>query len=128
MVDLNVNINRKLFELFTFQYDIGNPFYLKLVHKTSAIDFAIDNALISVGYSGTTPIASLESIYMKLYSTFNNYYLSTNDLVKSLGQFSSSPAELKTITAGTGINLNNDASTFTIKSDLLNNVGTSDVV
>ena len=129
LVDLNTNINRKLFELFSFQFDISNPFYLKLVHNTSAIDMTIDAALISVGFSGTTPIASLESIWMTLYTNFNNYYLTTNDLVKDQGQFASTPADLKILTQGTAIAFSNDANTFTIAANLTNNAGTgSDIL
>ena len=39
LLDLNDNINRKLFELFNFTYDIANPFSLKLIHNDSALEY-----------------------------------------------------------------------------------------
>ena len=69
LLDLNDNTNRKLIELFSFTYEIANPFSLKLIHNDSALEYNIDDALVSVGYAGTIPIVSLESRFMKLYTT-----------------------------------------------------------
>ena len=66
---------------------------------------------------------------MTLYTNFNNYYLTTNDLVKDQGQFASTPGDLKILTQGTGIAFSNDANTFTIAANLTNNAGTgSDIL
>ena len=84
LLDLNFNINRKLFESFSFQYAIGNPFNLKLIHNNTAVESTIDNALLSVGYSGTVPILlSLESVFMKLYTNSNASYFAI-DMIQGL--------------------------------------------
>ena len=83
LIDLNDNINRKLFEIYSFHYSVSNVFHLKLVHNDNALELNINDALISVGFSGTTPITTLESRYMKLYTNSNNMYLNTHDLVKT---------------------------------------------
>ena len=58
LIDLNDNINRKLFEIYSFHYSVGNVFHLKLVHNDNALELNINDALISVGFSGTTPITT----------------------------------------------------------------------
>ena len=50
LVDLNDNISRKLFELYSIQYSVGNNFNIKFVHNDNAIESNIDDALISVGF------------------------------------------------------------------------------
>ena len=93
LVDLNENINRKLFELYSIQYSVGNNFHLKFVHNDNALEYTFDDALISVGYSGTIPVTTLESRYFKLYTQYeHNQYLLTNDLVKSTGIFAQQPS------------------------------------
>lgn len=67
LIDLNSNTNRKLFELFSFNHAVDNPFQLKLIQNNSSNEFTIDQALLSVGYIGIIPIESLENIFMKLY-------------------------------------------------------------
>ena len=117
LFDLTDNINRKVFESFTIGYDTTNPFSLKFTHNSTAIEYTVDNALISVGFSGTTPISTLESQFMKLYVTTSSLsYLTTNDIVKDIGQYSVSPAEIKkkTFVGSNGIVLRNDAKHFTI--------------
>ena len=53
---------------------------------------------------------------MKLYTTgAGNDYIAAHDLVKDTGDLSSAtPAVLKTLVGGTGIDLSNDANNFTI--------------
>jgi len=67
-LDTGNNTNLKLFETFTFSYASDNVFQLKLTHNTSATEFTINNALLSVGFSGVVPIVSLESVFMKHYT------------------------------------------------------------
>jgi len=67
LVDLNDNINRKLFELFTFTFSSDNSHTLKLIQNNSANEFTLDQALLSVGYIGTIPLLNLEAQFMKLY-------------------------------------------------------------
>ena len=118
LFDLTDNINRRIFESFTIGYDTTNPFNLKFTHNSTAIEYTIDNALISVGFSGTTPISTLESQYMKLYiTTSSSSYLTTNDIVKDIGQYSVSPAEIKSFVGTNGIVLSNDTNNFTISID-----------
>ena len=115
LFDLTNNINRKVFESFTIGYDASNPFNLKFTHNSTAIEYTVDNALMSVGFSGTTPISTLESQYMKLYViTSSTSYLTTNDIVKDVGELSVSPAEIKSFVGANGIVLSNDANNFTI--------------
>ena len=83
LLDLNFNINRRLFELFSFQYALGNPFNLKLIHNNTAVENTIDGALLSVGYSGTIPILSLENVFMKLYTNANAGHF-TIDMIQGL--------------------------------------------
>ena len=115
LFDLSDNINRKVFESFSIGYDASNPFSLKFTHNSTAIEYTVDNALISVGFSGATPISTLESQYMKLYViTSSLSYLATNDIVKDVGEHSISPAEIKSFVGTNGIVLSNDANNFTI--------------
>ena len=115
LFDLTDNINRKVFESFSIGYDASNPFNLKFTHNSTAIEYTVDNALMSVGFSGTTPISTLESQYMKLYViTSSTSYLTTNDIVKDVGELSVSPAEIKSFVGANGIVLSNDANNFTI--------------
>ena len=71
LVDLNDNINRKLFELYSIQYSVGNTFHLKFVHNDNALEYTFDDALISVGYSGPTPVSTLESRYLNYTHNIN---------------------------------------------------------
>ena len=82
LMDLYPNINRRLFETYTVGYNVLNPFFLKFTHNITAIESNIDDAFISVGYSGTTPITTLEEVFITSYNTFDNRYILTNDLVK----------------------------------------------
>ena len=68
LLDIGNNTNLKLFETFTFSYASDNVWQLKLTHNTSATEFTINDALLSVGFSGVVPIVSLESVFMKHYS------------------------------------------------------------
>ena len=104
--------------MFSFTYDIANPFNVKLIHNDSALEYNINDALIAVGFSGTIPIVSLESRFMTIYTTgAGNDYITAHDLVKDTGDLSSTaPAVLKTLVGGTGIALSNDANNFTIST------------
>ena len=107
--------------MFSIGYDATNPFRLKFTHNSTAIGYTVDNALISVGFSGTTSISTLESQYMKSYVTTSSLsYLTTNDIVKDVGQHPVSPAENKTFVGANGIVLSNDANDFTISINASN--------
>jgi len=67
LVDLNTHFSRRLFEMFSFSASNLYPFQLKLTNNNSAATFSINEALVSVGYSGSTPINSLSQIFMQLY-------------------------------------------------------------
>ena len=43
------------------------PFRLKLTNNSTSTTASINDALVAVGYAGTTPIASLSQVYMQLY-------------------------------------------------------------
>jgi hypothetical protein len=66
LVDLNTNFNRRLFELYSFSASNLFPFQLKLTNSTSTTA-SINDALVAVGYAGTTPIASLSQVFMQIY-------------------------------------------------------------
>ena len=61
------NSNRRLFEMFSFGFAADNPHNMKLVQNNSATEWTLERALLSVGYPGAIPVASLEQVYMKLY-------------------------------------------------------------
>jgi hypothetical protein len=68
IVDLNTVFNRRLFELYSFSNSNLYPFQLKLTsNNNNATTASINEALVSVGYAGTTPISSLSNVYMQLY-------------------------------------------------------------
>ena len=67
LMDLNPIYNKKMFELYSFSASNLYPFQLKLTHDNNATTVSINDALIAVGYAGTTPIASLGQVYMQLY-------------------------------------------------------------
>ena len=126
LVDLNSHINRQLFEIYSFHFSVTNQFNLKLVHNDNALELNINDALLSVGYSGTIPISTLESVFMKMYTNSNQAYLLSHDIVKHTGNFGVEPAELKSLVAGSGIVLSNDANNLTITANItsLSNVYT----
>ncbi len=126
LLDNGFSINHKLFELFTIQYDINNKFNLKFVHINTSLEYDIDQALLSVGYSpplGTVPITNLEDVFMTIYTEFDSRIILPNDVVKDTGIFGVRPAEIKTLTQGKAILFSNDADTFTINADLTNKDG-----
>ena len=67
LMDLNTNFNRRLLEMYSFTGSNLYPFQLKLTVNNSAATFSINEALVSVGYSGTVPISSLSQVFMQLY-------------------------------------------------------------
>jgi hypothetical protein len=67
LYDKKPNSNRRLFEMFSFGFAADNPHNLKLTQNNSATEWTLDQALLSVGYPGAIPVASLEQVYMKLY-------------------------------------------------------------
>ena len=92
LVDLNDNINRKPFELYSIQYSVGNTFHLKFISNDNALEYTFDDASLSVGYSGTIPVSALESRYFELYTQYqHNQYVLANDLVKATGVFAQQP-------------------------------------
>ena len=95
LVDLNSHINRQLFEMYSFHFSVTNQFNLKLVHNDNALELNINDALLSVGYSGTIPISTLESVFMKMYTNSNQAYLLSHDIVKHTGNVGVEPAEVK---------------------------------
>ena len=58
LMDLNPVFIKRLFELFSFSLSNLFPFQLKLTNNNSSATFSINDALVSVGCSGTTPITS----------------------------------------------------------------------
>ena len=67
LYDKKPNSNKRLFEMFSFGFATDNPHSLKLVQNNSATEWTLDQALLSVGYPGAVPVASLEQVYMKMY-------------------------------------------------------------
>ena len=67
LVDLNTNFNRRLFELYSFSASNLFPFQLKLTNNSTSNTASINDALVAVGYAGTTPIASCSQVFMQLY-------------------------------------------------------------
>ena len=63
---------------------------------------------------------------MKMYTNSNQAYLLSHDIVKHTGNFGVEPAELKSLVAGSGIVLSNDANNLTITANItsLSNVYT----
>ena len=100
LMDLNPVFNKRLFELFSFSLSNLFPFQLKLTNNNSSATFSINDALVSVGYSGTTPITSLSQIYMQLYtqsgSNISVYSKSEIDQL-ILGLIDNAPSNLDTL-------------------------------
>ena len=85
----------------------------------SNIDHTLDQALAGIGYSNMIPVSSLAQINAAQFTTDSILaYLATSQLVQDQGTFATSPAHLKSIVAGTGLELVSDASSVT-----LNNTG-----
>ena len=95
-------------------------FLLKFVNNETAQEMNVNDALIAVGFSGSTPIPSLESRFMATYNTFDASYILAHDIIKDQGEFGKRAAEIKTFIAGNGIVLSNDADNFTISANLTN--------
>lgn len=61
-VELNSQINRQLFEIYSFHFSVTNQFNLKFVHNDNAFELNINDPLLSVGYSGAIQISTLERV------------------------------------------------------------------
>ena len=75
LVDLNSHINMQLFEIYYFHLSVTNQFNLKLVHNDTALELNINDALLSVGYSGTNTNQYIRKCVMKMYTHSNPSYL-----------------------------------------------------
>ena len=78
--------------------------------------------MLSVGFSGTTLVSTLESRYFKLYTQYqHNQYLLATYLIKATGVFAQQPSELKAIVGGSVTTLSKDSNNFTISSGFIRN-------
>ena len=113
ILDVDALHNRKLVETYAIHHDSTNPFELKFT--SSNIDMNLDQALNGVGFSNLTPVTSLAAINAALYvASATDQYLATSTFVKSQGSFGVSPAELKTLEAGTGMTMDQTSDTVTL--------------
>jgi hypothetical protein len=100
LIDLNPVFNKRLFELYSFSLSNLFPFQLKLTNNNSSLTSSINDALVSIGYAGTTPITSLSQIYMQLYtqsgSNISVYSKSEIDAL-ILGLIDNAPSNLDTL-------------------------------
>ena len=67
LIDLDYSNNRKLFENYSFQYSDENEFNLRLINNNTASELTINEALISIGYTGLT-LTYLQQIYIYMYT------------------------------------------------------------
>jgi hypothetical protein len=58
--------------MFSFGFATDNPHNMKLVQNSSATEWTLEQALLSVGYAGSFPVVSLEQVYMKLYVKYGS--------------------------------------------------------
>ena len=113
MLDVDTLHNRKLLETYAIHYD--STFAYNLKFTSSNMDFSLDNALDGVGYSNLTPVASLASMFAALYEVAaNQNYLTSSNLVSSLGTFEVAPAQLKTFIGGNGCTIAETADSMTL--------------
>jgi hypothetical protein len=100
LMDLNPVFNKRLFELYAFSLSNLFPFQLKLTNNNTSITASINEALVSVGYAGSTPITSLSQIYMQLYtqsgSNISVYSKAEVDAL-ILGLIDNAPSNLDTL-------------------------------
>ena len=117
LLDVNTLWGRRLVEIYAITFDQTNMFGMKFT--SSNIDHTLDQALAGIGYSNMTPVSSLAAINAAQFATDSILaYLATGQLVQDPGTFATAPAQLKTIVAGTGLELVTDTSSVT-----LNNTG-----
>ena len=88
------------------------------MHINTALESTLDNTYLSVGYAGTIPVPTLETVFMTAYTNNPVSYINVQDLVKDVGNFSTTPLTLKAIIGGQNITVSNDANNFTIDTDL----------
>ena len=127
LMDLNTNFNRRLFEMYSFTGSNLYPFQLKLTNNNSAATFSINEALVSVGYSGTVPISSLSQVFMQLYiqsgSNLSVYSKSEVDTM-ILNLIDHAPTNLDTLSELAAALNNLSSSEQTLAASLLLQIGT----
>ncbi len=127
LMDLNTKFNRRLFEMYSFSGSNLHPFQLKLTNNNSAATFSINEALVSVGYSGTVPISSLRQVFMQLYiqsgSNLSVYSKSEVDTM-ILNLIDHAPTNLDTLSELAAALNNLSSSEQTLAASLLLQIGT----
>jgi len=112
VMDVAWTVGRKLIEGYGISYDSTFPFGLRFSLGTS--HYTLNQALCGAGYVGVPSVTDLAQVYMGMYSGAAQTYLKVGQLVKSQGVFQGEAAELKSLTAGTGITLTDGADAITI--------------
>ena len=74
-MDLNYKPNNTIFELFNIPHDLTRLFFIIFVQDNSAIEYDINDCVLSAGYHGPLPITNWDEEFMKLYSYTGQTYL-----------------------------------------------------
>ena len=101
--------------MYAITFDQTNIFNLKFT--ASNIDNNIDSAMSGIGYSNMIPITSLVQINAVIFTTDSvSNYVSAGQLVIDEGIFATSPAQLKSIVAGTGMEVVSSTNEVTLNA------------
>ena len=111
LMDVQVNRNRALLELFSLRFVFANPFGLGFRKDAEVMTLA--EALVCVGYIG--PV-NLDALCMQVYDAGAVPYINAGQLVVDGGAFDVRAATLKSLQAGFGVQITPGDSAVTISA------------
>ena len=101
--------------MYAITFDQTNVFNLKFT--ASNVDNNIDQAMSGIGYSNMIPITTLVQINAVIFTTDSvSNYIQASQLVIDEGTFATSPAQLKSIVAGTGMEVVSSTNEVTLNA------------
>ena len=100
LMDVQLNRNRALLELFSLRFVFANPF--RLGFRKDAEVMTLAEALLCVGYIG--PV-NLDALCMAVYNAGAEPYVNPGQLVVDGGAFDVRAATLKSLQAGFGVQI-----------------------
>ena len=119
LVDAEWTIGRKLTESFTVEARSGQPYGIGFISGATVV--SVNAALSQCGYSGTTPVANLASVYMLYFDVSSAKYaqnatVSGVGLIQSEGILGGASAKIKTLIAGSGVTLDGGTNSVTVSA------------
>ena len=112
ILDLTYPANRRLYELFTMTLDTSNMFEVRFTQGGN--EFDLNNALTAAGFGAQSPVSSLASVYQVRYDVSSSVLDTASNLVSTGGIWSTTPAQLVTLSATAPLSLSSSGSTLSL--------------